>query len=308
MTDTTVQLGDIVFQGFEVPEKIGFGGEQMLAVHKMVGGRRIVDAMGRDDRPLEWSGRFRGPDALARATALDGMRAGGLEWVLTWSELAYRVVIQRFEVDFERFYELPYTISCTVIEDMAAPNPTGAVLTADDMVRDDARTATGLGSLIGDAPLSGLLGTLSDAVGAVPSFAAASQGVLNTVLGPLADVRGRVGDLIATVGAPLEGLTSILPSGPVASLASSLVSQVSGFTQLADLEDLSSVTGRMATNLLNVSSSGAKIVQAGGDLYTLAAVAYGDASAWDVIARANGLADPILEGLNTLLIPRTARG
>ena len=57
---TTVTLGGFAFQDFEVPERIPAGGEQMLAIHKLVGGRRVIDAMGRDDAALEWSGYFLG--------------------------------------------------------------------------------------------------------------------------------------------------------------------------------------------------------------------------------------------------------
>lgn len=42
-------LGPVLFQDFEVPEKISVGGEHSLVVHKLVGRARVVDAMGRDD-------------------------------------------------------------------------------------------------------------------------------------------------------------------------------------------------------------------------------------------------------------------
>lgn len=45
------------------------------------------------------------------------------------------------------------------------------------------------------------------------------------------------------------------------------------------------------------------ITVAGGDLYRLAAVYYGDATLWTVIAQANGMSDPFFSGLMTLVIP-----
>jgi hypothetical protein len=41
----------------------------------------------------------------------------------------------------------------------------------------------------------------------------------------------------------------------------------------------------------------------GGNLFALAAVYLNDATQWIRIAQANGISDPVLIGLNTLIIP-----
>lgn len=41
----------------------------------------------------------------------------------------------------------------------------------------------------------------------------------------------------------------------------------------------------------------------GDDLFRIATQAYGDAAAWSLIARANGLADPIIAADATLVLP-----
>lgn len=46
-----------------------------------------------------------------------------------------------------------------------------------------------------------------------------------------------------------------------------------------------------------------KITVAGGNLFALAAVHLGDATQWIRIAQANRLADPVLTGLVTLVLP-----
>ena len=56
--DTVLTLGDFEFARYEIPEQITFGGDQRLVVHELVGGTRVIDAMGRADAPLEWSGLF----------------------------------------------------------------------------------------------------------------------------------------------------------------------------------------------------------------------------------------------------------
>ena len=45
------------------------------------------------------------------------------------------------------------------------------------------------------------------------------------------------------------------------------------------------------------------VTVAGGDLYRLALQYLGDATAWNRLAQANGLTDPVLTGLTTLRIP-----
>ena len=44
-----VILGPIALQGFEVPESITIGGAQRLAIHRLPGGARVIDALGPDD-------------------------------------------------------------------------------------------------------------------------------------------------------------------------------------------------------------------------------------------------------------------
>ncbi len=44
-------------------------------------------------------------------------------------------------------------------------------------------------------------------------------------------------------------------------------------------------------------------VSPGDDLYSLAVTYYGDAKAWTLIARANGLVDPVIQTDSTLSIP-----
>lgn len=48
------------------------------------------------------------------------------------------------------------------------------------------------------------------------------------------------------------------------------------------------------------------ITVAGGNLYALAAQYLGDATKWYQIAKANGLTDPVIIGLQTLTIPQSS--
>lgn len=304
--DTILTLGDFEFSRLEIPEKIPFGGEQRLVVHELVGGIRVIDAMGRNDAPIEWGGLFQGDTALARARYLDGLRIAGQSLVLTWDELIYEVVISSFKAEFERFYQIPYRISCTVLQDLSSPVTSIADPGIDDLIAEDMNSANGLGDLIGDGPLSGLLGALDSAISTVSSFATAVQSTINGVLAPLAAVQARVGLLISSVGNTVSNVATlggILPNNPIAQQAAKLTGQVTAMTQLPQLYNLQSVLGRMGGNLGTIGKGVNTVTQAGGNLYSMAANAYNDATAWTTLAKANKLSDPQLIGINTLVIP-----
>jgi len=114
---STLVIGGISLSDWEIPERINFGGKQRVAIHTLIGGTRVVDAMGPDPDPVTWSGRFRGPSATSRAQALDAMRAAGAEVPLFYLSTFVTVVITEFRAEPERYYEVPYTITCTVVSD-----------------------------------------------------------------------------------------------------------------------------------------------------------------------------------------------
>lgn len=308
MADTIVTLGDFEFRRLEIPEAIPFGGEQALVVHQLVGGKRVVDAMGEAPEPLSWSGRFQGEGALDRARYLDGLRKAGKPLLLTWSELSFLVVIRRFVANFERSYQLPYQITCEVVEDRAAPVTELATTSLDDQMLEDQDAANGLGDEIGDSQLSKLLTSLDTAVRKVSDFATATQATINSVLEPIAAVQARVNVLVSSVGNTLSSVTTlggVLPNNPIAETVSGFSSQLVAAQQAPLLYNLGSVLDRMSTNLAADGVAGSLVTQAGGSLYRIASETYGDPSGWTTIAKANGLLDPVLDGLNTVRVPPT---
>ena len=151
-----VVLGNVAFDGFEVPQSIGWGGAQRVTTHKFVGGARVIDAMGPDDRDIGWSGTFLGFDAADRARAVDAMRVGGVAVPLVWSDFFYQVVIVGFEADFRLAGHIPYRVTCTVLVNAATqPNPAqpGAVqaVTLDTNTAAGYATDPGTVSAIGSA-------------------------------------------------------------------------------------------------------------------------------------------------------------
>jgi hypothetical protein len=303
MSDFIVTLDDIAFAGFEVPESMPFGGGHSLSVKKLIGGKRVIDAMGADEDPIEWSGRFRGKDAATRARAIDAKRKAGKPVQLTWGDFAFTVVIERFRPVMERAYEIPYSISCVVVSDSPAA-ATGPGI--DQMLQSDNLTSQALGARIGDGPLSGALLGLNSAISKVASFAAATQSTIASVIAPIAQVQARVATLIATTENTLLNATTlggILPNNPVSTMVAQLGSQATAMSNTSILYDLHATAGRMTANLNAVGAGGAQVVMAGGDLYRLAATSYGDPTAWTTIAKANGLTDPVINGVQTILVP-----
>ena len=309
--DTSLILGDLRFSRFEVPEHIQFGGEQSLAVHELVGGKRIVDAMGRQDKMLEWSGQFIGENANDRARYLNNLRIAGKPLDLIWHEYAYRVVIRSALLDYKRSYEIPFAVSCCVIEDATIPVTSAPSAGIDSALGDDMNSANTLGGLIGDGPLSATIATLNTAISGVSSFANAAQSTINGVLGPIGAVQARVSALIASTGNTIANVSTVggvLPNNAISTYAANLSSQVAGYTRLPQLLNLQSVVGRMGVNLGAVSGAGKSITVAGGNLFDLASKAYNDATAWTTIARANKLTDPTLTGVQTVVIPPISDG
>lgn len=119
MAEVVLALGPVLFSDFEVPERISFGGAQRLAVHKLPGGARVIDALGRDDAELSWSGVFTGPEASMRARALDLLRVQGVVLPLSWDAFFYSVVIAGFEAEYANPWWIPYRLRCAVLRDEA---------------------------------------------------------------------------------------------------------------------------------------------------------------------------------------------
>ena len=304
--DTTVNLGPFQFALFEIPEKVSWGGSQRIAVHELVGGQRVLDAMGRSDRPLVWSGLFMGQNATERARFLDTMRAQGLPQTLTFGQLAYSVLIKQFEPNYERFYQIPYRIELEVIADLANPVTSVAPASIDSDILTDYDASNLLAAQVGDSTLTSLLAVLGVAIGAVASFATASRSSVSGVQQPLASVQARVAVLLTSSEGVLGGVSSFggVQPGVFGSVsATSLSAQSSNMTQFNALLQLGSIAGRMSANLGAISTSSNTVTTAGGNLFSIAQQQYGDATQWTGIAKANGLTDPFVQGTQTLTIP-----
>lgn len=252
MADTALVLGSITFQGFEIPERIPFGGEQSLSVKKLVGGARVVDPMGADDAEITWSGRFQSPDALNRALAVDAMRRGGQQQTLTVFGLTYTVVVQKFAYNVERLYQVLYDLALTVVQDNTAA-PAASTSTLDDVVGSDMDDANTIAPTITAPSVPPAIAALQNAITAAGTL----QGSTLTALAPVAAaaagatgiVQAAIDATDPTIQSDTGAVAGIVSGGNAAAMIVTFQAQQAAIGQEAALLQLVALTSRIQTNL-----------------------------------------------------------
>ena len=131
MTGAVLTLGPVVFQDFEVPSAITFGGQQRMAVRYLTNGQRVTDLLGPDDAAISFSGVLSGPNASSRAQQIDTLRSLGQPLSLSWGTFFYLVAIQSFTAAFANQSWIPYAIRCSILSNPNAVTA-GAALSAID--------------------------------------------------------------------------------------------------------------------------------------------------------------------------------
>lgn len=168
----TITLGPFSFEDTEVPEKIPYGGQQVLAVQKMIGGARQINMLGPDARDIEWNGTMRSEDRAERAAMLVQMMRSGNTFSLVWGEECFDVVIRSFQPVTEAFF-INYSIVCCVVCDFATSsadtNPNLLSAVGGDML-----------AAVGLAPsnlpaLTTAMGSLQDAVSTASALSPGSS-------------------------------------------------------------------------------------------------------------------------------------
>lgn len=96
-----VILGHLVLTGIEVPDHLQVGGRQMMVIHRLPGGQRIIDALGNDPGRLELRGRFLGANAQGRAQSIEQMRNAGKAISFSAAGLSLSVLISDFSYRYE---------------------------------------------------------------------------------------------------------------------------------------------------------------------------------------------------------------
>ncbi len=153
MQGSPIQIGAINLHGFEVPQKLRFGGRYRVVVHTLSGGARVLEPIGPDDGDIQFEGTFSGPQAAARARAIDNLRLSGEVVWLTWELFRYQVIVRAFLADFHSPWWIPYRVSCLVASQPGATSSLsaslGILVTADlsNAMAAASGTSVELGSL-----------------------------------------------------------------------------------------------------------------------------------------------------------------
>ena len=227
MSDVVLSLGDVAFRDMEVPEKISFGGKQRLAVQNVIGGGRIVEALGIDDGEISFSGIFSGSDAAVRAQLLDTARALGAQLPLVWQGFYYLVVIAGFAAEYRKPNLIPFSITCVVVTDPLAA-AANAVAPLANLVSGDLAAA---------AALSGQAGISAAALSAAS-------------LAALGVTQAAIATAMTASGAVLDGAVASLGSAMTPVMGMKALGQIGSSTgQLAALSGMSGYVNRAVTNL-----------------------------------------------------------
>ncbi len=192
----SLRLGEVTFQNYEVPERINFGGDQALSVFGFIGGKREVHAMGRVDDDISWSGLFFGSTATERAQFIDQMRNLGKAIPLTWSQFNYLVVIKSFKCSFQMSVHIPYSITCTVIQNLNAPLNVLLPVGYNDAIQNQLTEANDLALLVSNPSVVIAMGLVTQAIQNVPSLQEASATTLAPVVASILSAQAVVGSAI----------------------------------------------------------------------------------------------------------------
>jgi len=239
-------LGPVSFQNFEIPSRIVFGGQQRLAIHRLPGGARIIDAMGRDDSEISFSGIFSGEDATLRARALDELRALGAQLPLTWDVFFYSVVIKSFSVGYEANNWIPFHITCAVLRDEAA-TVIEAVASLATSVLSDISVASGSALSLG----IGLIFAQKALAG--PGATTRGTAAYAEVSARLAGARKEISADIHTAEIALDPERLFVPGDPLTG-ATVLDANANSMEQLASLAVADAYVGRAKASIENAST------------------------------------------------------
>ncbi|MQR98990.1 hypothetical protein [Gluconobacter aidae] len=270
-SSSPVILGNLVLTGIEVPDTLQVGGRQMLVVHRLPGGGRVVDALGNDPGRLELKGRFLGPDAQMRAQAVERMRMAGQQVAFSAAGLSVQVWIAQFHYVYQaKGAVCSYTLVLERPQETTVVQTSGTLsgVLGDDVgsaldsfssvvsdVSEGVFTAVGqVSSVVGQVmPLATLVGTggfaskVTDALGTVNGVAQSGMNLatvpsaLTSVAGGLENAGSGLQSILTGAGQNVEAIQ------PVNSVSLNALGQNAALLSAA--ADAGSLVNRSAANI-----------------------------------------------------------
>lgn len=246
MSDVMLVLGPVAFQSFEIPSGVNFGGRQIVAVHQLTDGRRVLDSMGPAEAEISFAGVFSGEDATTRARLLNSLRVTGAELTLTWDVFRYAVILAHFDAEYENSVWIPYRVKCTVVRDEATSISPYQVSLGNSVTSDLNIAADQCSGL--NVDFTGSQNCLTNP-NATTRGTAAYIDAQSSITATLVAISAQIGAAEAALQA-LDSPATDLPD----SLATDLTTSAMTAAQLANLTKASAYVGRAVKNLSSAST------------------------------------------------------
>lgn len=282
-------IGEVLFDQFEIPERLPISWKQARAVNEFPGGTRTIYALGSFPKPMRWGGYLLGANAFARVAAMERLCAAGLSVEMDYGPFAWLGLVTDFIFNVEHQWKIGYMVEFEPSVDLSgigvvpplvstAEQLLAFALSVYDAIEGGTETGIALPYQLGTAAAgvdTAVAAGLLDASGVV---AAMSSG----------DVSG-ITTAVATV---LEDAAPII-AGTDAVAASSALDLSSWAAKVGAIAALPNPVSRVLNGIVNPN------------LFALAAQYLGDAQAWQAIANASGISppDPMPTGIFTIVVP-----
>lgn len=239
-----ISLGSFHFNGLEVPDRVTYGGKQSLVCHKMPGGYRVFDVMGRDDHPISFSGHFIGNTAPQRAQVLMLMKNSGKPYVLNFSNVSINVLINEFTAT-KCFSGVDYSITLEVVSDTPPTNQKSLL----QSIQADIQSATGVDVNQVITQTQTALATAQKFANAAVGLTGGSSATIN-LLGGLNQASGVIGGLQSVTNGNISGFNSALAAaGTPFAMRSAMANVLPSVNNISILNAQADFTGRSLKNM-----------------------------------------------------------
>ena len=198
-----VAIGPVVLTGLEVPEVFDRSSSMQPAIHRLIGGGRVVQLLGANPRGRELRGILTGSGAVERAVTLEALRDSGASVSLTIGAWSETVVVTALELRYAaRGSIIHYRLQAEALPEVSVSLATTVSAVIGAAVAD-------LGQAISSIGLSGLsaLGSAASALG-VDSASLAASAPTST---PMLDTTAVASSLSAAIDG--AGVTLVSLSG-----------------------------------------------------------------------------------------------
>jgi len=281
-------LGGVQFQDFEIPEDFGpLGGKQVVVTHEFPGGLITQQEFGAFPIPVSWKGYLTGANAFDRQQTLDQIRVAGDDVQLAYGRYVWLGKVTEFEAKAKHQYLVPYTIKFEPSQDLSGAGGTmGAGPDSDLELSDETAgvndVADGASGLTLPAPLSDPATALTAAV----------QTALSNGNGTVAGIS--TADAATVQAAVAAAQAAALP----------LISSADP-TQSSPASDLYAYATNIGATVATPTSPQVQFQAINPNLFSIAVQYFKDATKWQDIADASGLADPQPIGSFTITVPNS---